>query len=183
MRYAAGDEVDYTVTFLEMTARPTWAHPPAPSRPPVALLCADNPPVRYFLDLYRGVGSDWEWNDRLRQPPEELEAFVGDPDVQLWTLMRQGWPGGFFMLDARQAGTVDLAYLGLMPEVVGAGLGQWLLRTAILAGWDIPGTTRMTVNTCTLDHPRALPLYQKNGFIPVGQKTARMVLSAPRDIP
>jgi hypothetical protein len=28
----------------------------------------------------------------------------------------------------------------------------------------------VTVQTCTLDHPAALPLYQKLGFSPVGQK-------------
>ncbi len=28
----------------------------------------------------------------------------------------------------------------------------------------------MIVQTCTLDHPAALPLYQKLGFQPVGQK-------------
>jgi hypothetical protein len=29
--------------------------------------------------------------------------------------------------------------------------------------------TFVTVQTCTLDHPAALPLYQKLGFSPVGQ--------------
>jgi hypothetical protein len=28
----------------------------------------------------------------------------------------------------------------------------------------------VTVQTCTLDHPAALPLYQKLGFAPVAQK-------------
>ena len=28
---------------------------------------------------------------------------------------------------------------------------------------------KVTVNTCTLDHPAALPLYQKLGFTPIGQ--------------
>ena len=29
----------------------------------------------------------------------------------------------------------------------------------------------MTVNTNSLDHPRALPLYQKAGFVPVRRET------------
>ncbi len=183
MRREAGEKVEYTITFLEMNERPSFPRPPAPSRPPVALLRAENPPVRYFLDLYRGVGSDWEWNDRLRQPHAELEAFVCDPKVHLYTLIRNGWPSGFFMLDHRQDEICDLAYLGLMPEVVGAGLGTWLLRTAIHSAWDAPETRLLTINTCTLDHPRALPLYQKNGFSPVRQEIATMVLRAPREMP
>ena len=182
MRYEAGETVDYTVTFLEMEARPAYPRPSVPSRPRLALLKAEDAPVRHFLDLYRAVGADWEWNDRLRQPRAEVEAFVSDPAVVLYTLMVKGWTGGFFMLDHREEGTTDLAYFGLVPEAGGQGLGTWLLQTAIHAGWDIPGTRRMSVNTCTLDHPRALPLYQKHGFAPVRQKTAQMVLSAPRDI-
>ena len=183
MRYEAGAEAPYTVTFLEMTARPDFPRPSVPSQPRLALLKAEDAPVRHFLDLYRGVGADWEWNDRLRQPREEVRAFVEDPAVDLYTLMVKGWTGGFFMLDHRQEGVTDLAYFGLMPEVTGAGLGRWLLQTAIHAGWDIPGTRKMTVNTCTLDHPSALPLYQKCGFVPVRQETATMVLRLPRDIP
>ncbi|TIX52655.1 MAG: GNAT family N-acetyltransferase, partial [Mesorhizobium sp.] len=37
------------------------------------------------------------------------------------------------------------------------------------AAWS-HGPRRVTVQTCTLDHPAALPLYQKLGFAPVAQK-------------
>ena len=40
---------------------------------------------------------------------------------------------------------------------------------AISAAWA-HGPKRVTVQTCTLDHPAALPLYQKLGFTPVAQK-------------
>ncbi|WP_316014344.1 GNAT family N-acetyltransferase [Roseobacter sp. HKCCA0434] len=183
MRYEAGQEAPYTVTFLEMTERPDYPRPPAPVGAPVALMKAENPPVRYFLDLYRGVGEAYEWMDRVEQRREEVAEYVGDPNVHLYTLMRDGWPAGFFQLDFREAGVCDLAYFGLMPEVVGQGLGGWLLKTAIHAGWDGPGVARMTVNTCTLDHPRALQMYQKMGFVPYDQREATRILSAPRDIP
>ena len=39
------------------------------------------------------------------------------------------------------------------------------------AAWNQP-ITRLTVSTNTLDHPAALPLYQKMGFSPVGQSEA-----------
>jgi hypothetical protein len=31
------------------------------------------------------------------------------------------------------------------------------------------------VQTCTLDHPRALPLYQQMGFIPFAQEEAEIM--------
>jgi hypothetical protein len=43
--------------------------------------------------------------------------------------------------------------------------------------WDRPGTDRVTVNTNSLDHPRALKLYQRAGFEPVRRETRSRVLS------
>ena len=181
-RREAGEEIEYTVTFLEMTERPTTPPPPRPVNVQTALLAAIDPPVDYFLYLYRTVGAAYEWTDRLDCPPEETQDFVANPAVSLYTLMVDGWPGGFFMLDSSEPGTCDLAYFGLVPQAVGRGLGHWLLATAIDMGWDRDGTVRMTVNTNTLDHPRALGLYQKAGFRPVRRETHRRRLSQARDM-
>lgn len=175
----SGEWLDYTITYLEMTARPEWAHPPAPAAAGAALIRAEEPPARWFLHLYDSVGAEYEWTDWRRRPPEELAAFVGDPDVAIYTLMLKGWSAGFFMLDWRVPGECDLAYFGLTPEAQGKGLGGWLLRTAILTGWGRRGVARMTVNTCTLDHPRALSMYQRAGFAPVRQEAARRRRAAP----
>ena len=48
----AGTEVAYTVTFLEMTERPSWGYPHLPASEPAQLLKAEDPPVWYFLSLY-----------------------------------------------------------------------------------------------------------------------------------
>ncbi|MEM9097254.1 MAG: GNAT family N-acetyltransferase [Pseudomonadota bacterium] len=175
----AGDTVDVTITYLEMTERP--APPPsAPINAKIALIHAKKPPLSYFIYLYGTIGAEYEWTDRLQEPEEDLRAFVQDPNVALYTLMVDGWPGGFFMLDTREAGICDLAYFGLMPEALGLGLGRWFLRTAIQTAWDTDGVERVTVNTCTLDHPRALPLYQRMGFRPSGQETYQRTLTRDR---
>jgi GNAT superfamily N-acetyltransferase len=70
------------------------------------------------------------------------------------------------MLDFREAPVADIAYFGLMPEYTGLRLGSWLLLEGIHDAWDT-GVGKLTVNTCTLDHPSALPLYRKMGFRPV----------------
>jgi GNAT superfamily N-acetyltransferase len=175
-----GETIHYVVTHLEMTARPSAPIPPLPAGPSLALIGAADPPPDYFLYLYQAVGADYEWTDWLARPRADLEAFLSDPKVELFTLMLQGWPGGFFMLDCREPGRCDLAYFGLVPQAVGRGLAAWLLGTAIHMGWDRLGVGRMTVNTNTLDHPRALALYQKMGFAPVGREEKTRRLSRPR---
>ncbi len=179
---APGDEIAYTVTYLEMTARPSYPRPSLPPGPPTALIAAEKPPVWYFLALYDAVGADYEWTDRHEDAPDELEAFLHDREVTLYTLMRTGWPAGFFLLDTRDPGICDLAYFGLTPEAIGLNLGTYLLQTAIYAAWDQNGVEKVTVNTNSLDHPRALPLYQKSGFSPVRQEQLSRVLTRPRDI-
>ena len=175
-----GDEIAYTVTYLEMPERPRAASPPRPVNQNIALLAAEDPPVDYFLYLYGTVGAPYEWTDWLQRPRDEAQDFVQKPDISLYTLMLDGWPGGFFMLEGPQDGVTDLAYFGLMPQAVGRGLGNWFLATAIETGWERPGTERMTVNTCTLDHPRALGLYQKMGFQPVRQEEHTRILTRER---
>ncbi len=162
--------VEVTITYLEMQARPGYPRPHQPLGHQAALLHAENPPLWYFLDLYRAVGAQYQWTDWLEASEAELKDFVQHPDMALFTLIRQGWPAGFFMLDRREAGICDLAYLGLVPEVLGMGLGKYLLQEAVHMAWDGEGTSRVTVNTCTLDHPRALALYQSSGFSPVRQE-------------
>ena len=173
----AGEAVDYTVTWLEMRERPTWPHPPVPGTRPAHLLKAHRPPAWYFLSLYDAVGRDYAWEDMHELSPEDITDWLHDSAVALYTLARDGWPAGFFVLDWRREAVCELALFGLVPEAVGTGLGGYLLRTAILAGWDRAGTSRMTVNTCTLDHPRALGLYQRNGFVPVRREDRTRVLS------
>lgn len=175
-----GDEIDYVVTYLEMPARPRAPTPPRPVNQNIALLAATDPPVEYFLYLYQTVGAPYEWTDWLQSPQEEAQDFVGNPNISLYSLMLDGWPGGFFMLDSRETGTCDLAYFGLAPQAVGRGLGHWFLATAVETGWDRPGTERMTVNTCTLDHPRALGLYQKIGFQPIRREDHTRTLTRER---
>lgn len=177
----AGETVDYTITYLEMLERPGYPRPHLFGRIPSALIHAEAPPNWYFLMLYDAVGRDYEWVDRHEQPEAELSAFVQSDKVQLYTFLRNGWPQGFFMLDSREEARCDIAYFGLVREAVGQGLGTWLLETAIHMAWDVPGTERVTLNTCTLDHPRALALYQKHGFKAFAQESLSRVLTRDWD--
>lgn len=174
-----GTWVDYTVTYLELNTRPEGPRKPVPALPGLMILRAEDPPVRWFLHLYDSVGATLEWTDWHRRSAADLEAFVSDPKVSIYTAMMSGWTAGFFMLDHRKPGICDLAYFGLVPEAQGRGLGSYLLDTAIRTGWTSDGVEQMTVNTSTLDGPRALPLYQKAGFQPVARKELRRRVADP----
>ena len=165
-------EVAYTVTFLEARARPDRPRPGAPMTPGLMLVRAQKPPVAFFRYLYDVVGRDYEWTDMHAVSDPDIATFVQDPKVSLMVLYQTGWPAGFIMLDHRQSRVCDIAYFGLAPEAIGLGLGDWLLGVGVHAAWDA-GVERMTVNTCTLDHPRALGAYQRWGFEPIRREERR----------
>ncbi len=161
-----GAEVAYTVTWLEMTVRPERPRSPVPALKGLSLLRAETPPVHFFRYLYDVVGRNYEWTDLHAWSDDDLAVFAQDPKVALYVAYVTGWPAGFIQLDHRVEGVCDIAYFGLAPEMIGRGLGNWLLGTGVHMAWDA-GVSKMTVNTCTLDHPRALSTYQKWGFVPV----------------
>lgn len=166
------EAVHYAITWLEMTSPP--AHPVAPTPEPVTLVECANPPSWYFLALYDAVGEDYGWTDQHDAGLTSVETMLARPGLTMHTMIRQGWPQGFFILNPVDT-ACDIAYLGLVPQAIGRGLGTWLLNVAVATGWTREATKRMTVNTCTLDHPRALALYLDAGFSKVRteQRTRR----------
>ena len=159
--------LDIAVTWLEMTVRPT--HPSFARPSGVALMRAGDPGAEFYRYLYNRVGEDWLWYERRAMTDEALDAIVSDERVEIYVLYRNGAPVGFAELDRRQAGEIELAYFGLMPDAIGQGLGVWLLHEAIDIAWSHE-PERLWLHTCTLDHPRALSLYQRAGFTPYRQE-------------
>ncbi|GIL00781.1 MAG: hypothetical protein BroJett030_06800 [Alphaproteobacteria bacterium] len=161
------------VTYLEMRARP-FIHVPRPLAPGLALMRAEAMPVAFYRYLYDEVGRPYHWYLRRRLDDATLAAIIHAPTTQIDVLYVGGCPAGYFELDSSGLpDKVALAYFGLCRDYLGRGLGKWLLSAAIAAAWE-HGPQRVTVNTNTLDHPAALPLYQKLGFEPVGTATERI---------
>ena len=178
----AGGTVAYRITHLEMTSAPAYDWPALPAEAePASLLCASTPPVWYFRMLYDAVGRDHAWEDLQEEPDTAIERWLADPGVRMWTLIRAGWPQGFFILDATAEEETGISYLGLVPDAVGLGYGRYLMRTAVLTAWQRPGLRRLKVNTCSLDHPRALAVYQQSGFGVVATEERSRVLRRDLD--
>ena len=166
--------IDVVVTYLEMASPPArrLAVQPPPEMK-LALLRAEAPTVGFYRYLYNTVGEPWFWVDRRAMDDAALEAIISDPLVEIYVLYVGGVPAGYVELDRRTAPDINIAYMGLMPHAVGHGLGRYLVNWAVDAAWRY-APQKITVDTCTLDHPRALATYQKAGFVAVRQQAKQI---------
>lgn len=169
-----------TVTYLEMLAPPGGAE----AEPPEAGLSVrrwPRPRVEEYLPLYDGVGRDLCWTERKLMAPERLQWILDDPALEVWVLSAEAGDGsnplGYFELDRHDPHDVQLAYFGLFAAARGRRLGPFLLDRAIRTAWEAePIPRRVWVHTCTLDDPRALPLYQRAGFVPYDTSVEKVTL-------
>ena len=169
-------EIETTVTFLEMTAE-LLHHITPPSNQKHMLTRAENITPSFYRFLYAAVGHNYNWHNRKTLSDVELAKLIHADGVEVWVLYVGGQPAGYFELALHDKTTIELEYFGLMPEFQGKGLGKWLLAEAIRAAWaKLP--RRVIVQTCTLDGPAALPLYQKMGFTPYDQRPK--IMTVPR---
>lgn len=154
------------VTTLEMLNRPLPRPLPAS---PLRLVRWPAPEPAKYRALFRRVGERWLWFSRLTLPEPDLLRIITDPAVEVFAAVdRQGIEVGMLELDRRQAGACEIGYLALVPELAGQGLGRWLMAEALARAWT-PGTTRVWLHTCTLDHPSALNFYRAQGFAAVAR--------------
>lgn len=159
------------ITYLEMKERPTRVPAPAPAGRKLALIRAEKPTVSFSRYLYDAVGRQWWWYERKQLSDESLAATIHNERFETFVLYVHGTPAGYFELDRREPHVVELAYYGLMPEFIGQGLGRYLIDQAVELAWGgppIPG--RLWVNTCDMDHPKALSHYQRAGFVPYDRR-------------
>jgi ribosomal protein S18 acetylase RimI-like enzyme len=159
----AAKQLEVVITYLEMTQRPI--RPTIPTPPGrLALMRAEAPSVSYYRYLYHTVGEPWFWYTRRKMDDATLAALVHDPKVEIYVLYVNGEPAGYAELDRRPEPDIEIAYFGIFPQFVGRGFGPYLMNWAVDQAWQY-GPKRLTVNTCTLDHPKALRTYQRVGFV------------------
>ena len=176
--------VGVTVSFLRMDQRP----PPGPPLPAdTALVRLARCSVPFYRYLYDTVGAPYVWWLRRTLSDAALDSILAEPGVSIHVLYRGGEPAGFFELDRRARPVVNISYFGLLPHAVGQKFGTAFLMTAVHEAWDA-GARAVTVNTCTADHPRAMPGYLRAGFRVLRRidetwdVPARLGLSIPRHL-
>jgi ribosomal protein S18 acetylase RimI-like enzyme len=155
-------KIESVVTYLEMFAPPS-REPSPPPCPGLSLQRALRPTISFYRYLYDTIGEAWLWSDRKKLSDEALAAIIHHPDDEVHVLHLDGVPAGYIELDARDKPEIELAYLGIMPDFIGRKLGPYLLSQAIHMAFA-RGASRFWVHTCSLDHPSALPMYERAGF-------------------
>lgn len=147
--------VDVKIYYLEMLRHNQQTM--APPREGLHVIHAQRPTVAYYRFLYNAVGKDYHWHTRGKMADAELAASLSHPRHEVQVLHVDGTPAGFAELDGRAADNVELLQFGLMPEFIGQGLGKWFLHWTIDKVWG-SRPRRFWLHTCTLDHPKALPI-------------------------
>jgi hypothetical protein len=109
-----------------------------------------------------------QWVDHLKR--------IG---VQAYVIEINGEIGGFFELEYHGNGDCEITVFGLVPELIGNGLGGHALTVCTEQAWNVNSdknsdaptvgdgqtVTRVWLHTCTLDHPHALQNYLARGFV------------------
>ena len=148
-------------TYLEMREQPSIDEVVWDDR--IQIVHAIKPTVSFYRYLYNTVGESWTWIDRRKMSDEDLKQTIQNDKIQVHVLYLLGVPAGYIELDFRNSLEIEIAYFGLMPEFIGQGFGKKFLQWGISRAWKV-SPQRVWLHTCTLDHPGALPLYEKAGF-------------------
>ncbi|MEJ6581508.1 MAG: GNAT family N-acetyltransferase [Akkermansiaceae bacterium] len=155
-------EMVSTIYYLEMKDRRKFLPKVVPEGFSVARVMPPEP--LWNARLYREVGGGWQWTDRLSWSEEEWSDYAGREAFETWRAELEGEEAGYFELERQEGGSVEILYFGLLPAMIGKGLGGAMLSMAIERAWEIPGTVRVWVHTCTEDHEHALVNYRRRGF-------------------
>src|SRR6516164_2692481 len=165
------------VTYLEMLERPVGRRVMAPLDK-LALMRAENCTVSFYRYIYDTVGRPWLWFERRLMDDTALAALLAKPRIEVFVIYVRGVPAGFFELDTAQPRETKLCYFGLIPDFIGRRLGPWLLQAAIDRAWSRP-IDRFWLHTSTFDHPKALRVYQRAGFVVYARRT--VLFEDPRE--
>lgn len=164
------------VTYLQMFERADTRPTAAPEG--LSITRHDCPGAEWYQTLYRRVGEDYLWSSRLEMDPTELEAHLAQDTVEVWSVQENGRDLGLLELEWQPEAACELSFFGLSAELIGRGVGRWLMNHAIDRAFARP-IARFYVHTCSLDSAQALAFYIRSGFHPY--KRAIEIMDDPRD--
>ncbi len=161
------ERITADVTMLEMLSPPklnlTW---PISG---LAFIETPEPEIKQYRAMYHAVGDNHFWVNRKRLTDGQLGALLYHPENYVTQLWKDNECIGFTEYHARHFPQMEIVFVGLLASETGKGLGRAMLSHTLQKIWN-RNPTRVIIETNTLDHPSALPLYQKIGFKPYKRK-------------
>jgi GNAT superfamily N-acetyltransferase len=85
--------------------------------------------------LYLRVGEQWEWSDKRGWSDAQWEDYVACDQLRTFVASWQETTLGYYELRRDDAGSVEIAYFGLVPDFIGRGFGGALLTDALEQAW------------------------------------------------
>ena len=163
-----------TVTYLEMISYPKHLILTKPEKLNAEIKLVVEPTVDFYRYLYNSVGEKWTWIERRLLDDSSLQKLIRSSDIEIHILYVDDNVAGFGEIGwDRASNGSEIKYFGLMPDYIGKRLGTYFLNNIINIAWK-RNPVRLRVNTCDLDHPSALGVYQKSGFNILEQVVERL---------
>lgn len=122
------------------------------------------PTVDFCKFLYKEVGRDFFWRDRLKWSDQDWLNYISNDFFKLYILKKNNELAGYYeLLYDPKTSSMEISYFGIFKEFFGKGIGGHLLTDAILTSFN-QKINKVWVHTCTLDHPNALKNYLARGM-------------------
>jgi GNAT superfamily N-acetyltransferase len=148
------------ITYLELAEGDPLVPPSRPAPEGFATRRVHDPRVN--RELYRRVGAEYQWVDRLSWTDERWAGYAARVETHL--VVVDGRTAGYWELELDSAESAKIALFGLLEEYQGIGLGGHALTAALTRAREL--RPRVWLTTCTLDGPYALPNYRARGMRP-----------------
>ena len=122
------------------------------------------PKVDFCKFLYKEVGRDFFWRDRLKWSDQDWLNYISNDFFKLYILKKNNELAGYYeLLYDPKIPSMEIPYFGIFKEFFGKGIGGYLLTDAILTSFN-QRIIKVWVHTCTLDHANALKNYLARGM-------------------
>ena len=156
-----------TITHLEISPA-DWTRRGLSPDLAVSIERVNAPTVALYRELYDSVGRPWLWYERRLLADAALATLLVAPGHELHVARHDGVLVGYFELQDD-----EIVFFGLTLGYIGRRIGPWLLDRAIERAFA-RGSARLTLNTNTLDHPKALDTYRRAGFRPMRSESKEL---------
>ena len=122
------------------------------------------PDFQLYKFLYKQIGKDHRWIDRLSWSDKLWLHYLNDKNVDTYILKVKNEVAGYFeKIFHPETNDVEIAYFGVLKDFREKNYGGYLLTNAIKISFQ-KNIKRVWVHTCSLDHKNALRNYLARGM-------------------